>query len=123
MRVTKMIEQFSLQAPIVQVLLFLAIFSLGVTQLFFVHKIREQLLRLRHYLEGVYERHPILLKLFGPPLKKLTLRGYTVRKRIIGAVLIIVSIVILINALLPPDPHPCDPWKMTPCEKQYPSAR
>lgn len=114
-----MTEQLSLQAQLVYIVLFLVFFPLGVAQLFFVHKIREQLLRLRHYLERVYEHHPILLKIFGPPLKKLTLRGYIVRKRIMGAILIIMSILFLINAFLPPDP--CDSWKMTPCEEQHPS--
>ena len=116
-----MTEQLSLEAQLVYILLFLVFFSLGVAQLFFVHKIRDLLLHLRHYLEQIYERHPILLKLFGPPLKMLTLRGYTVGKRIGGAILIIVSIAFLMNAFLPPDP--CDYWKMTPCEKQLPLAR
>lgn len=108
-----MTEQLSLQAQLVYILLFLVFFPLGVAQLFFVHRIREQLLRLRHYLEQVYEQHPMLLKLFGPPLKKTTLRGYTLRRRITGAILIIASIAFLISAFLPPDP--CDYWKMTGC--------
>lgn len=110
-----MTEPLSLQTQLLYIFFFLIFFSLGVAQLFFAHRIREQLLSLRHYLEQVYEPHPMLLKLFGPPLKKLTLRGYTFRKRIIGAILIIVSIAFLINAFLPPDPDPCDYWKMTRC--------
>ena len=116
-----MTEQLSLQAQLIYIFLFLICFSVGVAQLFFVHRIREQLLHLRSRLERIYQRHPVLLKLFGPPLKTLTLKGYTVRLRIGGAALIILSILFLITAFLPPDP--CDPWKMTPCENQYPSKR
>lgn len=116
-----MTEQLSLEAQLIYILLFLGFFSLGVAQLFFIHRIRDELLHFRLYLEKVYKQHPLLLKLFGPPLKKLTLRGYTVRKRIEGVILIIISMAFLINAFLPPDP--CDYWKMTPCEKQHPSAR
>lgn len=108
-----MTEQLSLQAQLVYILLFLVLFPLGVAQLFFAHKIQEQLLRLRHYLERVYEHHPILLKVFGPPLKKLTLRGYTVGKRIGGAILLIISIWCLISAFLPPDPCDSHYWSIT----------
>lgn len=100
------------------VLLFLVLFPLGVAQLFFVHEIRERLLLLRDYLDRVYERHPMLLKLFGPPLKTITLRGYTVSKRIGGAILIIISIWCLISAFLPPDPCDSHYWSITkrdPC--------
>ena len=88
---------------LVYILFFLILFPAGVAQLFFAHKIRDQLLRFRDYLERVYERRPILLKLFGPPLKTLTLRGYTVGKRIGGVIMIIISIWCLISAFLPPD--------------------
>ena len=98
---------------LVYILLFLILFPVGVAQLFFAHKIREQLLRFRDYLERVYERRPILLKLFGPPLKTLTLRGYTVGKRIGGAILIILSIWCLISAFLPPDPCDSGYWSIT----------
>jgi hypothetical protein len=98
-----MTEKMSLD-QLVYILLFLALFPSGVAQLFFAHKIRDQLLRFRHYLERLYERRPILLKLFGPPLKTLTLRGYTVGKRIGGAIMIIISIWCLISAFQPPDP-------------------
>ena len=97
----------------VYILLFLVLFPLGVAQLFFAHKIRDQLLRVRHYLERVYEHHPILLKIFGPPLKTLTLRGYTVGKRIGGAVIIIISIWFLISAFHPPDPCDSRYWNIT----------
>lgn len=69
-------------AQLVYILLFLVLFPSGVAQLFFAQKIRDQLLRVRQYLERVYDRRPILLKVFGPPLKTLTLRGYRVGKRI-----------------------------------------
>jgi hypothetical protein len=108
-----MTDQLSLQAQLVYILLFLVLFPLGVAQLFFAHKIREQLLRVRHYLERVYEHNPILLKVFGPPLKKITLRGYTVGRRIGGAILIIISIWCLIRAFLPPDPCESDYWSIT----------
>jgi hypothetical protein len=101
------------QAQLVYVLLFLVLFPLGVAQLFFADKIQEQLLRLRHYLQSVYEHHPILLKVFGPPLKTLTLRGYTVGKRIGGAIVITISIWCLISAFLPPDPCDSHYWSIT----------
>ena len=107
-----MTEKWSLD-QLVYILLFLALFPLGVAQLFFAHKIRDELLRFRHYLERVYERRPMLLKVFGPPLKTLTLRGYTVRKRIGGAIIIIISIWCLISALLPPDPCDSGYWSIT----------
>ena len=107
-----MSEELSLD-QLLYILFFLVLFPLGVAQLFFAHKIRDQLLRVRHYLERVYEQHPILLKLFGPPLKTLTLRGYTVGKRIGGAIIIILSILCLISAFLPPDPCDSNVWSIT----------
>jgi hypothetical protein len=98
---------------LVRILLFLLLFSVGVAQLFFVHEIRKKLFRLRHYLEGIYEQHPLLLRLFGPPLKNTTLRGYTVMKRIGGAILIIMSIVFLISAFQSPDPCDYHYWSIT----------
>lgn len=98
---------------LVYILLFLVLFPYGVAQLFFAHKIRDQLLRVRHYLERVYERHPILLKMFGPPLKTLTLKGYTVGRRIGGAILIIVAILCLISAFQQADPCESDYWSIT----------
>ena len=98
---------------LVYILFFLAFFPLGVAQLFFAPKIRDQLLGVRDYLERVYERRPILRKLFGPPLKTLTLRGYTVGKRIGGALMIIISIWCLISALRPPDPCDYHFWSIT----------
>jgi hypothetical protein len=103
---------------LVYILSFLVLFPLGVAQLFFAPKVRDQLLHVRKYLERVYEHHPILLKMFGPPLKTLTLRGYTVRMRIGGAILTLVSILCLVSAFLPPDPCDSDFWSMTkqdPC--------
>lgn len=107
-----MSEKLSLD-QLVYILLFLVLFPSGVAQLFFAHRIRDQLLRVRQYLERVYKRRPILLKLFGPPLKTLTLRGYTVGRRIGGAVLIIISIWCLISAFLPPDPCDSNYWSIT----------
>ena len=107
-----MTEKLTLD-QLVYILLFLVLFPFGVAQLFFAHKIRDQLLRFRHYLERVYERRPILQKLFGPPLKAVTLRGYTVGKRIGGAILIIISIWCLISAFTPPDPCDSDYWSIT----------
>lgn len=107
-----MSEKLSLD-QLVYILLFLVLFPFGVAQLFFAHKIRDQLLRLRQYLERVYDRRPILLKLFGPPLKTLTLRGYTVGRRIGGAILISISIWCLISAFLPPDPCDSSYWSIT----------
>ena len=98
---------------LVYILLFLVLFPLGVAQLFFAHKIRDLLLRVRHYLERVFKHRPILLKVFGPPLKTLTLRGYTVRKRIGGAIIIILSIWCLISAFLPADPCDFHYWSIT----------
>ena len=107
-----MTEKLSLD-QLVYILFFLVLFPVGVAQLFFALKIRDQLLRVRHYLERVYQNRPILLKIFGPPLKTLTLRGYTVRMRIGGAVLIIVSILCLINAFLPPNACDSNYWSIT----------
>ena len=59
---------------LVYILLFLVLFPLGVGQLFFAPKIRDQLLRVRHYLERIYEHRPKIQKVCGPPLKTLTLR-------------------------------------------------
>ena len=106
-----MTEKLSLD-QLVYILLFLGLFPFGVAQLFFAHRIRDQLLRVRQYLERVYDRRPILLKIFGPPLKTLTLRGYTVGRRIGGAIMIIISIWCLISAFLPPDPCGSDYWSI-----------
>lgn len=107
-----MTEKLSLD-QIVYILLFLVLFPWGVAELFFAHKIRDQLLRVRDYLERVYEHRPILLKVFGPPLNRLTLRGYTVGKRIGGAILILISIWCLISAFLPPDRCDSNYWSIT----------
>jgi len=109
----------SLGSQLVGGLLFLILFSVGIAQLFFVHQIRTKLLRLRQYLDRMYGRHPILLKLFGPPLKTLDLKGYTIGKRIGGAILIIISIFVLINVFQLPEPCAGSYWSITrsdPCQ-------
>ena len=108
----------SFEEQLVGGLFFLILFSAGVAQLFFIHQIQKKLLGLRQYLERVYDRHPILLKVFGPPLKTLELKGYTVGKRIGGAILIIISIVVLISVFRLPDPCDDSYWSITrrdPC--------
>jgi hypothetical protein len=108
----------SFEYQLVGGLLFLLLFSAGIAQLFFIHEIRKRLLGLRQSLERIYERHPILLKVFGPPLKTLELKGYTVGKRIGGVILIIISIVVLISVFQPPEPCGESYWSITrpdPC--------
>ena len=120
LRKREMTEQLSrnFEDQLVRIVLFLVLFSAGVLQLFFVHGIRNKLLRLREHMERLYQRHPMLLRLFGPPLRRIELRGYTVGKRIGGAILIILSLVFLISAFLPPDPCDDHYWSITrrhPC--------
>jgi hypothetical protein len=103
----------SFEDQLVRILLFLLLFSVGVARLFFVHQIQKKLLRLRRHLEGAYKQHPILPKLFGTPLKNTTLRGYTVRNRIVGAILIVMAIVFLISAFQSPDPCDYHYWSIT----------
>jgi hypothetical protein len=115
-----MTEQLSrsFDDQLVRGVLFLLLFSAGIAQLFFINEIQKRLLRLRQYLGQVFECHPILLKMFGPPLRTLDLKGYTVGKRIGGVILIILSIVFLISIFQPPDPCVDDYWRMTrrdPC--------
>jgi hypothetical protein len=115
-----MTEQLSrsFEHQLVGGILFLLLFSAGIAQLFFIHDIQKKLLGLRRYLERLYERHPILLKMFGPPLKTLELKGYTLGKRIGGVILIIISIVVLISVFEPPGPCDENYWSITrqdPC--------
>jgi hypothetical protein len=103
---------------LIRALLFLLFFSAGIVQLFFIKDVQRYLLRLRQVLLRVYERHPILTKLFGSPLKTIELKGYTVAKRIGGVILIIISIVILISIFQPHDPCEDNYWSITkrePC--------
>ena len=102
----------SFEDQLVRGLLGLLLLVAGIIQLFFINEIKKKLLRLRQYLARLYERHPILMRMFGPPLKTIDLKGYTVAKRIGGVILIIVSIVLLISIFQAPDP--CDDyWSMT----------
>jgi hypothetical protein len=71
----------SLADQLVRVGLFLILFSAGIIQFFFIAAVNRHL---RQYLGRVYERFPILLKAFGPPLKDTKLKGYTAAKRIGG---------------------------------------
>jgi hypothetical protein len=105
----------SLADQLVRVGLFLILFSAGIIQLFFIAAVDRHL---RQHLGRAYERFPILLKIFGPPLKNTRLKGYTVAKRIGGVILIIISFVFLISAFQPR--NPCDDhyWSITrrdPC--------
>src|SRR4030095_1536233 len=110
-----MTEQLSrsFEDQLVRAVLCLLLFSAGIVQLFFINEIQKRLLRLRQYLGQVYERHPILMRMFGPPLKTIDLKGYTVGKRIGGVVLIILSIVFLISIFTPPGPCDDDYWSIT----------
>jgi len=101
------VEQF------VEIGLALILMAVGVVQLFFATQLRDRLLLVRQYLQRLYDRHPILSKIFGPPLKMTVLPGYTVRKRIIGAILILSSMVLLITAFQTPDPCEEDFWRIT----------
>lgn len=98
---------------LIRIILALILFVIGAAQLFFANEIRDRLLLLRQSLRKTYEHHPMLLKLFGPPLRMTVLRGYTVRKRIVGAILILSSIVLLVSAFQAPDPCEEDFWRMT----------
>ena len=109
-----MIEQLSrsFEDQLVRALVGLLLLVAGILQLFFINEIKKKLLRLQQYLARVYERHPILMRTFGPPLKTIDLKGYTVAKRIGGVILIILSIVLLISIFQAP--NPCDDyWSMT----------
>ena len=75
-----MTEQLSLQAQVIYILLFLGFFSLGVAQLFFVHRIREHLLHLRHYLEKVYGQYPLLLNAIRTTAQKVNAPGIHCKK-------------------------------------------
>jgi hypothetical protein len=115
-----MTEQLSrsFEDELVRAVLCLLLFSAGIVQLFFINEIQKRLLRLRQYLGQVYERHPILMRMFGPPLKTIDLKGYKVGKRIGGVVLIILSIVLLISIFKQPGPCDDDYWSITrrdPC--------
>jgi len=101
------------EEQIIEILLALILMVIGVVQLFFANQLRDRLLLVRQYLQGLYERHPLLMKMFGPPLRMTVLRGYTVRKRIVGAILLISSIVLLLNAFQSPDPCEADFWHIT----------
>jgi hypothetical protein len=108
----------SFEDLLIRMVLFLLLFSAGIVQLFFIKEVRQKLLHLRQYLLKVYERHPMLMKLFGSPLKTVELKGYTVAKRIGGVILIIVSLVILISIFQPRDPCEENYWSITkrdPC--------
>jgi hypothetical protein len=98
---------------LMRIVLALVLLTIGVAQLFFANQIRDRLLLLRQYLQRVYAHHPMLSKLFGPPLRMTVLRGYTVRKRIIGAILLLSSVVLFISAFQSPDPCEEDFWRMT----------
>ena len=105
----------SLADQLVRVGLFLILFSAGVIQLFFLTALNRHL---RQYLGRAYERFPILIKAFGPPLRHTELKGYTVAKRIGGVMLIIFSLVLLISAFQPRDPCNDHYWSITrrdPC--------
>jgi hypothetical protein len=109
-----MTEQLSrsFEDQLIRGLLGLLLLVIGIMQLFFVNEIKRRLLSLRQYLAQVYDRHPILLRMFGPPLKTIDLKGYTVAKRIGGVIFIILSIALLISIFQAPDP--CDDyWSMT----------
>ena len=69
------------EEQIIEILLALILMVIGVVQLFFANQLRDRLLLVRQYLQGLYERHPLLMKMFGPPLRMTVLRGYTVRRR------------------------------------------
>ena len=98
---------------LIRIILSLILLVIGVVQLFFANELRDRLLLLRQFLERIYERHPMLSKLFGPPLRMTVLRGYTVRKRIIGAILVLSSVVLFVSAFQSPDPCEEDFWRMT----------
>lgn len=108
----------TLADQLIRVGLFLFLFSAGVIQLFFTSEVRQLLLRLQAYLQRVYGRHPILLRMFGPPLRTLNLKGYTVAKRIGGVLLILISVIFLVSVFQSPDPCEDDYWSITrrdPC--------
>lgn len=79
-----MTEQLSrsFEDQLVRGLVGLLLLVAGIIQLFLINELKKKLLRLRQYLGRVYERHPILTRMFGPPLKTMDLKGYTVAKRI-----------------------------------------
>ena len=115
-----MTEQLSrsFEDQLVRGVLFLLLFSAGIVQLFFIGKVQQRLLGLRQYLAQILARHPTLARMFGPPLKTVDLKGYTLAKRIGGVVLIVLSIVYLITIFQPPDPCIDDYWSITrrdPC--------
>jgi hypothetical protein len=102
----------SFEDQLVRGVLGLLLLVAGIMQLFFINEIKRKLLSLRQYLARVYERHPILMRMFGPPLKTIDFKGYTVAKRIGGVILIILSIALLVSIFQAPDP--CDDyWSMT----------
>jgi hypothetical protein len=103
----------SFDEQFIEIVLALILMAMGVVQLFFATQLRDRLLLLRQYLQSQYDRHPILTKIFGPPLKMTVLPGYTVRKRIIGAILILSSIALLVTAFQTPDPCEEDFWRIT----------
>lgn len=103
----------SFDEQFIEIVLALILMAAGVVQLFFATQLRDRLLLLRQYLQKQYDRYPILTKIFGPPLKMTVLPGYTVRKRIIGAILILSSIALLVTAFQTPDPCEEDFWRIT----------
>ena len=103
----------SFEDQFIQIVLALILMAVGVVQLFFANQLRDRLLLLRQYLQRLYDRHPMLSKIFGPPLRMTVLRGYTVRKRIIGAILILSSIALLVTAFQTVDPCEEDFWRIT----------
>jgi hypothetical protein len=105
----------SLADQLVRVGLFVVLFSAGIIQLFFIRALDRNL---RHYLMRLYERHPILLRMFGPPGRDAELKGYAVAKRIGGVILIIISFIFLVSAFKPLDPCDDHYWSITrrdPC--------
>lgn len=108
----------SLEDLLIRAVLFLFLFFAGILQLFFIKEVQQKLLHLRQHLLKFYARHPMLMKLFGSPLRTVELKGYTVAKRIGGIIFIIVSLVILISIFQPRDPCEDNYWSITkrdPC--------